>query len=320
MVEAKKILVGILLCMTSVIHAQNEYYSILFWNLENYFDSFDNPLTADEEFTPWGAKHWTWKKFEAKRNGISKVIISSKEETGELPLIVGFCEVENEMVLGQLLKATALSKTDYGIIHRETTDSRGIDVALLYSKNNFFPNQVRQIAVPVQSGGTIREVLQVRGTLRNGDTLTIILCHAPSKWGGAKKSSPRREALSRVIKAETEAILKANPNAKIVVMGDFNDTPEACSCVMLSESLQPLALPLHLQGRGSIKYKGQWELIDQFFISKGIAAARMEIFEKDYLMVKDNTYLGKKPLRTYQGPNYLGGVSDHLPIILFFQK
>lgn len=319
----------------------------MFWNLENFFDPFDDPrLAGDDPFTPRGEKFWTWKKFVKKQDDIAKVIMLVREEYGVFPAIIGVCEVENRFVLNGLVTKTPLAREGYRVIHKDSPDSRGIDVALLYKPDVFKVLQVRFFPLAgINSGDSVkasRLILYVKGVVNGLDTLHVFVNHWPSKLGGEKGSLPRRMVASEVVKVKTDSILTENKRANVVLMGDFNDTP-------FSEPLQNLDqfvnMAKRLSGRGkggkgfvgTHKYKERWELIDQFLVSESMAPVgdgggvqgdvflerwvyckeeSMEIFMPEYLLQRDDVYLGAKMRKTLSGPRYMGGVSDHLPVIL----
>lgn len=285
--------------------------SVMFWNLECYFDPFDNPLTEDNEYTPEGRRHWTWRQFAAKRDGIAKTIAAAADSLGEMPVIVGLAEVENYMVVRQLCEETMLSRSGYGIVHRDSPDRRGIDVALLYRKKQFKVLCVK--ALPVRSGHPTRDILYVKGVLNDGSALHLLVNHWPSKLGGESVSGLRRKAASEVLCSCIDSIRRASPGEEIIAMGDFNDTPPQIT-PMVGGRLHNACLPLFEAGKGTIKYKGEWELIDQFFCSN--PERRMMIFAPAFLLEKDSGYTGMKPRRTFTGPRNHGGLSDHLPILL----
>lgn len=305
------ILFIILLGNSTLAQSVNPTPFIVFWNLENYFDPFDDKSKDDDEFTPSGTKHWTWKRFLRKRNDIAKVIISFKEIFGDFPPIVGFAEVENRYVLEELLQNTPLVKLDYKLIHFEGEDKRGIDCAMIYREGYFKPFSCNSLAVELPDSSTTRDILQVKGTFW-GDTLEIFVAHFPSKLGGAQVSDRKRE---RAMKRLYDAIVEGkSPN--VVVMGDFNDTPD-------SEVFYGLPDFMELMGQngvireGSIKYKGVWELIDNFIISNPYSNRwRFGVYTLDYLLEEDLPYLGRRPRRCFIGPMYNGGVSDHLPVYI----
>lgn len=326
----------------------------MFWNIENYFDSFDDPLTNDEDFVFGGKYKWNWRKFTQKRNAIAKTILSVKGEYGDYPMIVGLCELENYLVLKQLVENTPLFKVGYGIVHTSSPDRRGVDVALLYRKELFKVVGFRGIRVDVEP--PTRDILYVKGVdIGCGDTLHLFVNHWPSKLGGEMVSQPRRDAAAAALRGALDSLaggrllrslsLPRN-DISIIIMGDFNDTPpslrlESPSLVesdppleslSLERSATPLSLrgsdsdrgnlvnlaaPLHESGRGTIRYRGEWEMIDQFIVSTNLAPkGEMTIFSPPFLSEPDKSYLGIKPRRTHIGPRYNGGVSDHYPIIL----
>ena len=284
---------------------------IFCWNLENYFDPYDDPATADEEFTPRGEHHWTRRKYEAKRNIIAKTIIASAGRFGgELPSVIGLCEVENARVLGSLLDDTPLARLRYRSLHRESPDPRGIDVAMLYD-----PARVKLLAnswITIPDFAT-REILYAKVAIP--DTLHIFVNHWPSKYSGAAVSEHKRQAVAAALLHTLDSIQAGNPQTAIILMGDFNDTPDSPSVQHLMEAagLQNLSPA----DDGTIKFKGKWEGIDLLLASPAAAAiiAPAEVFSPDFLLEEDKTHLGSKPRRTNVGPRYNGGASDHLPII-----
>ena len=201
---------------------------LMFWNLENYFDPFP----------PNEIKFWNWKKFEKKRDNIAKVIMLAKEEYSCFPAIIGVCEVENYFVLYQLTQNTPLARIGYKIIHKDSPDKRGIDVALLYRKEIFRPIETKFF--PLFSDTTKKETLKTRlilytkGIVNNLDTLHVLVNHWPSKSGGEKASEPRRIRVAERVKGITDSLLTANPKANIILMGDFNDTHNSKSMKILN--------------------------------------------------------------------------------------
>lgn len=302
---------------------------VMFWNLENYFSPF-----SEEKI-----KFWNWKKFEKKRDDIAKIIMLSKEEYNCFPAIIGVCEAENYFVLKQLTKNTPLARLNYGIIHKDSPDKRGIDAALLYRKEIFSPLSTKffHLYSSAEEKETLhtRLILYAKGVVYELDTLHILVNHWPSKLGGDKVSLPKRMIASNRVKNITDSIFKTNPDANIILMGDFNDTPDSESLLNL-KNFKNLASEYlkNNKNKGSHKYKSQWSLIDQFLISNGLYSENkdsltehyskwifcnrnsMSIFAPPQMLTRDATYMGYKLKRTLQGPKYLGGVSDHLPIFL----
>ena len=286
---------------------------MLFWNVENYFDWRDGGTSeADTEFSSKGARRWTARRFFAKSNAIAKTVLYLADEEGALPDLIGLAEVENRFVLRKLLSETALKKTDYGIIHYDSPDPRGIDVALLYRRGTLDTIRTFPVQVP---GVQTREMLVAQLRLRGGDSLAIIVCHHPSKYGGAA-ADPKREAAVRRLAALSDSLQRVGW-VRQVAIGDFNDTPESPLYKMLDQHYVNLAAPLSVRGEGTIRFQGCWELIDQCFIAPPLAPnATFRICNIPFLTVHDGAYAGQKPLRTYSGPRYLGGVSDHRPVLL----
>lgn len=291
---------------------------IMFWNLENYFDwRRDTVLcsASEEEFTSYGKRHWTRKKFMRKSLAIAKTVLWIADREGKLPDLIGVAEIENHFVLERLTRDTPLSKAGYGIIHYDSPDPRGIDVALLYRKVLLKPLSSKPLGVADGKDPEFRtrDILLAGFTGPEGDSLAVLVNHHPSKYGGG--SSRRRILALHRLKEATDS-LTASGWKNIISMGDFNDVPEATEGY--SRTMVNLALPLARKGEGTIKYSGRWELIDMFFVSPSLAAAgaEMRIVRIPFLTGKDNAHSGEKPLRTYSGPGYSGGVSDHCPIVL----
>lgn len=311
-------------------------YRAMFYNVENLFDSFDDSLTQDEEFTPMGARHWTWEKMNQKINGIYKTIVAAGEWNP--PVFIGLCEVENGYVLYRLTRETPLLKVDYGIVHRESPDTRGIDVGLLYRKDlfdlqesNFF-----RVVFPDEPNRKTREILYLCGVLAGIDTMHVFINHWPSKFGGELESNAGRFAAANTLKQKIDSIKIFYPNARILIMGDFNDEPESAPLVdglkvclnthdQCPSGLVSISSILKSQGQGSYKYQGVWGMIDQIIVSESLLDRKRKIFTSpenasvfraDFLLEPDDTYVGDKPFRTFVGYKYHGGFSDHLPVYI----
>lgn len=288
------------------------------WNVENFFDVRDDTLTRDEEFTPQGENHWTWRRFADKRDKIYKTIAAM-----DYPAVVGLVEVENAEVLRQLCMGTPLRRKQYGFVHYDSPDPRGIDCALLYRSDAFRLLESRPLPLLHQP---TRDVLLATGVLPQGDTLCLLALHAPSKRGG-EAADRLRAVFCRLLRATMDSLHSAHPAAWVVAMGDFNDTPQVISRMMThgSDTTTTTACPQNYMlglpdSVASYKYQGQWEYIDQFLY---IAPADSKpcgggAFVAPWLVTTDDRYLGVKPFRTYQAMVYQGGVSDHLPIYLDF--
>ena len=293
----------------------------MFWNLENCFDPFDDPAVRDEEFTPAGERHWTWNKLNRKLNGVAKVIVAARDTYGDYPALVGLCEVENAAVLRKLVSIKMMDKLGYDWVHRDSPDARGIDVALLFRKSRFRPLVVRAVLVPTDP--PTRDILYVKGLL-DGEPVHILVNHWPSKLGGSAGTA-RRLAAAATLRACIDSLDTAGGSREtVIIMGDFNATPAEIDQALAGfqkalPGFENLAAPLATAGEGSIKYRGTWELIDQFWIRESNPAEappRMSVFRPPFLLEPDAGYTGEKPRRTWSGPRYKGGLSDHLPVVL----
>jgi hypothetical protein len=313
-----------------------EEFSILFYNVENLFDTKDNPNAFDEEFTPNGDRYWTFKKLNTKLLNISKVILSSNGWVH--PAIIALCEIENRDVLELLTKTTPLKSYDYKIIHKESPDHRGIDVAFLYDSNQFYPLSYKCIPVFGRKGiaEATREILYVSGLVNERDTMHFFVNHWPSRYSGLLETRTKRNAVAKLLRQKTQELFDANNSAKIVIVGDFNDSPSDESMMKnlkameingntLDTELYNLSFDWVDENEGTLKYQSQWSVFDQIVVSGALLnsatglrtkAENATIVNLPYLLEKDEKYGGVKPKRTYYGYSYQGGFSDHLPILL----
>lgn len=293
---------------------------VMFWNLENFFDWTDQGTgESDAEFSSAGKRHWTRKRFYSKCDAIAKTIFHIGDLYGKLPDVMGFAEIENRGVLEKLCSSTLLRKCGYRIVHFDSSDRRGIDVAFLY-RTTCSSLLSTYLKTPETDGNKLqtRDMLHISlKDLQTDEIYDYIVCHHPSKFGGEESSRPKRLAAMTALKEMCDSLANRN----LIVMGDFNDVPSAAQFDMLDNSLVNKSDSLHAAGRGTIRYEGKWELIDMFLVSSNIEGhSVMDIPEVPFLMTRESRHAGEKPLRTYSGPRYLGGVSDHLPVVLYFRK
>lgn len=289
---------------------------LMFWNLENFFDyRNDSTSVSDAEFSSRGERHWTRKRFRTKCQAVAKTLLWAAGECGGLPDAVGLAEVENRFVLKRLLDDTILHKLDYRIVHFESPDPRGIDVALLYRTTRLELLQAKacHLYAPDSTIMPTRDILLAHFLQADGRDLAVLVNHHPSKYGGAAVSEPRRKRAVDRLRFLADSLLQLGVE-RVVALGDFNDTPDAPVYQALSPSLENLSLPLAQRGEGTIRFEGEWELIDQIWVSQALQTARMRILRVPFLLVPDKAYTGEKPFRTYSGPRYIGGVSDHCPV------
>ena len=299
---------------------ENEKKLAMFWNLENFFDWTDQGTgESDAEFSSYGKRHWTRKRFYTKCNAVSKTIFHIGDLYGKLPDVIGFAEIENRGVLEKLCSSTLLRKCGYRIVHFDSSDRRGIDVALLY-RTTCYNHLSTSLRAPETDGKKLqtRDMLHISlKDLQTDEIYDYIVCHHPSKFGGEESSIPKRLAAMTALKEMCDSL----GNRNIIVMGDFNDVPSAAQFNMLDNILVNKSDSLHAAGRGTIRYEGKWDLIDMFLVSSNIEGhSVMDIPEVPFLMTRESRHAGEKPLRTYSGPRYLGGVSDHLPVVLYFRN
>lgn len=319
-------------------------YRVMFYNCENLFDIFDDTLKQDDEFLPEGAKYWSWSRYQEKLANISKVI------TGiggwDPPEIIGLCEVENWYVLDGLVNTSAIKKHNYQIIHKESPDSRGIDVAFLYLKDKFTP--ITYVAIPVifpedLGGKATRDILYVKGYTNKKDTLHIFVNHWPSRWGGQMETEDKRMFVGTLLRGVVDSIFDENANSNIIIMGDLNDYPTDRSLVeclkaktkydnIVSNDLYSLSYYIHNKYNAwSHKYEGEGDILDQMIVSGALlnpensinmTLDNAHIYDAEFLLAEDVNYVGYQPFRTYIGYKFNGGFSDHLPayLDLFYKK
>ena len=331
----KKILILInLLIFSSLLFAQTENITVAFYNVENLFDTINDPQIKDDEFTPEGEKHWTNERYHKKLNDIAKVVNSINKN--QIPDIIGFAEVENKLVLEDLIKTEYLNSKKYEIIHEESPDVRGIDVALIYNPDKFKYVNHQKIPIPLDTEYKVRDILYVKGILLDTDTLHIFVNHWKSRSGGHEQTEPQRVQCALTLKNVIDSVKVINPDAHILIMGDFNDTPSNTSIyntlkadnTKTEESLYNLMLPLSKEGVGTNSYRNKWYLLDQIIVSNNMIGDTSVIIVKDkkgYIFNPEwitftNNQGNKSPNRTYGGPNYYGGYSDHYPVYTIITK
>lgn len=281
---------------------------IMFWNLENMFDT--DSENGGAEFSRESERRWTPSRFAAKCQAIAKTILWTASQEGRLPEIICFAELENRAVLKSILSRTALWKYGYGIAHYESADPRGIDVGLLYRKEVLDTLKTRKLRPEKMN---TRDILQVDFACG----LHVFVNHHPSKYGGARISGPRRIKVMQMLKDACDSLLLSDPHARIVATGDFNDNPDGEAFGQIRGTLANLAEPLYERGEGTIRFDGKWDLIDMFLVSESLVeCTKMKILKPPFLLTHDKAHGGDKVLRTYSGPQYIGGISDHLPILL----
>jgi predicted extracellular nuclease len=308
------------------------------YNVENLYDTYDDTTKDDEEFLPWGLKGWNKERYNQKLKNIFKVLVNVGG--WEMPEIVAVQEIENRRVLEDLINLTPMSEYKYGVIHEDSPDNRGVDVGFLYRRDKFTPLQhgVIRIKFPFDTLVKTRDILMVKGLVNKmKDTVTIFVFHSPSRRGGEVASEPRRVYVAEQARIRIDSILNRNPESKIILLGDFNDEPDNKSILdvlrgkgeinnLQQGDMYNFMYDLKMnKGLGTYKFQEFWNCIDNLIISQGLLSDKSttyckpnsgQIFTADWLVAPDDQAPGVKPIRTYSGPQYLGGFSDHLPVYL----
>lgn len=317
--------------------AANTEFSFMFYNAENFFDCENDSITSDDEFTPDGDRRWNYGRLHSKTERLAKVILAAGKWNS--PILVGLCEIENSTVLELLTKSKILSQHNYKIVHKDSPDERGIDVALIYRSEFFRPFDYQAIPLidPDDRAFKTRDILHVSGVLNGCDTLHVFVNHWPSRYGGIMETIKYRRLAAETLNRSIQAILVKKPLAKIVCMGDFNDSPkdESLAKVLGAKSNDDLKVSGEMINLSSgwlsnnvltIKSQYTWEVFDQWIVSDSFLGnttcykfLKAEIFSPDFLLESDQKFGGVKPKRTYVGFKFQEGFSDHLPVLLRVQ-
>ena len=321
-------------------YSKNNYLTVVSYNVENLFDTIDNPNTLDEQFLPQSSKKWNTGRYKKKINDIARVI--SEININELPEIVGLCEIENRTVLKDLVNSRFLKNGNYEIVHKDSPDKRGIDVALLYRKNEFryIKHQIYPVKFDFDPETGTRDILYVKGKVNNGEILHIFVNHWNSRREGIEQSEPKRIYTAKILRSKIDSLLAKDRKAKIIVLGDFNDAPENKSLQKIlnarnnfrtkdSKELYNLMFDKSINGAGTYNYKGDWIMFDNIIVSQALLHSKKGyivspdgamIFKKRWMMY-DNIKTGQlTPSKTYGGTNYYGGISDHFPVYTILRK
>ncbi len=347
MVVIKRVLMIFLFFVPAILLSQQQrtynIQTVAFYNLENLFDTIDDPLTFDNDRTPKGRYHWTDKLYKEKLQNMALVISKiGKEQTGSAPTILGVAEIENRKVLEDLIREPILIQNKYGIIHEDSPDRRGIDVGLLYQKDRFKPKHFKTYELYLYDEVTqkrvyTRDQLVVSGYL-DGDLIHLIVNHWPSRRGGETRSAYKRKKAAKLNKRIIDSIFVLDPYSKIITLGDFNDDPNSPSLKKvlgttskrkdtdLKELYNPLA-KMKNKGVGTHAWNDGWTIFDQIIVSKELLQKdyssyryfKVGIFSEAFLITTTGRYKGY-PFRSFSGQNYVGGYSDHLPVYMYLIK
>ncbi|TAE75680.1 MAG: endonuclease/exonuclease/phosphatase family protein [Bacteroidetes bacterium] len=335
-------------CIALSAQDKKETYQITgiaFYNVENLYDTIRDLKIDDAEYTPQAEKKWNGERYKLKLERISKVIREMGKEYGvDAPLVIGLCEVENRKVLEDLTRTEALKGKLYRIVHFDSPDRRGVDVALLYRGQYFklLAQNSHILNVPEIPDLITRNQLVATGVFEK-DTLSFIVNHWPSRSGGEERSKPRRIAAAKLTRNIVDSIRAKTPNAKIMIMGDFNDAPNNVSINTYLKAKESINIKdekdkdnlynpmyeLHNQGIGTLAYADRWSIFDQIIITPALLEQKQgrysyvdksaRAFSPKWLGQTQGQFKGY-PFRTYVGNRYTGGYSDHFPVMIFLGK
>ncbi|NOY36929.1 MAG: hypothetical protein GXO83_05080 [Chlorobi bacterium] len=318
---------------------QTKRFEVVFYNVENLFDTDNDPATNDDAFTPEGINHWTNDRYKKKLEDVATVL--GKINPKHLPDLIGLCEVENTKVLKDLTAVRPLKKRGYRVVHEDSPDSRGIDVGLLYNPESF--SYISHRIIPVNyPRDTLkgRDILYIKGKV-SGENIHIFVNHWKSRRGSARATEQKRIYNAVLVRRAVDSIFNTEPSARIIIMGDFNDEPTNMSILNVLNAtnkrknisprdLYNLMYDAHnLSDTGTYSYKGKWNMLDQIIVSRAFLDNTKgwhttydggHIFSDDFMLyynAKADQYV---PGKTYGGSTYYGGISDHLPVYVIFEK
>jgi len=285
------------------------------YNIENAFDTIHDEGKNDYEYCAEGERHWSKARLFKKLRNVMKAIVAA--DTERQVDLVALCEVENDTVMDYLLNRTKLNKLGYKYVMTNSADSRGIDVALMYSPFTFHPIETQYIRAYLTEHYT-RDILRVSGTIIGGDTLDVYVVHLPSKRGGSE-ALKRSMTITKMLRNNVDSMYVSRQNPNIIIMGDYNATPKYPQIKILTKDniLRDTSAKLK---PGTYKYQGYWSVIDHILThTTTLKEVETKILALPFLTEKDEPKGGIKPARTYLGPIYKGGTSDHLPLFMRFE-
>lgn len=312
----------LLLCHSAALAQRAD--AVMFYNVENLFDTINNPATSDEDFLPLADREWNSEKYHTKLARIASVIADLHDQC---PTLVGLAEVENRAIVEELARQEAIASANYAICHYESPDERGIDVALMYRPDRFQLAGSRAIRAAAE--GLTRDILCAWGEMQGRPTYVIVV-HLPSRIGGVRFTEPERRACARQVREVVDSVLVASPKTQIILMGDMNDNPRNKSIrddlkathrpKEVGELYNPFAV-LKRKGKGTSVYDGRWNMYDNIVVSQNTPL--LPIRKRDKGAIYRHRWLldnRGRPLSAYEGVEYTAGVSDHLPIYILIGK
>ncbi len=309
-------------------------HPIIFYNVENLFDILDDvSLQGNEEFTPESNKLWNEERYQSKLNRLVEALLLVN---GSTPLAFGMAEIENRKVVEDLIKTGALAQRNYQILHFNSEDRRGMDCAFVYDAGFIFSELETRLIIKVEDEPYFRtrDILYMKARLGSQSIIHFFVNHWPSRREGISESESRRKAAAATLRREIDEILNVEKNANILVMGDFNDTPDNFSIRTILRAkgqheqtkgdLINLLVEEHKSGQGTTVHQREWDVFDQLIVSQGLLQGQsgLEIHEHNAFIARNQKLVftfpdgGQKPSATYGGDTYHGGYSDHLPVFL----
>lgn len=343
----------IILTLTSILFlsnvslfSQEKQYTVMFYNVENLFDVYDDPNILDDEFLPEGPKNWTESKYKKKLSNIEQVLFAVASANKSFPTIIGVSEIENRRVLDDVVSQPKLAKANYQIVHYDSPDARGVDVALFYRPDQFkylWSTPIKTV-IPDRPDFRTRDILAVCGTI-DGELFLIFVNHWPSRRGGNEASEYLRVGAAQTLKNYIEYQQILHPDVKIIIMGDLNDDPvdksiyETLGAKGKTSEVKPFGLfnPFYAMlkaGYGSLGYDDAWNIFDNIIINENLLNATTgelkiqkapkskyygTIFKRTFMVQQEGQYKNY-PLRTYSGNTFMGGYSDHFPVFILIGK
>ncbi len=341
----KLLLTGLCVVMFAAYAAAQKPYTVAFYNLENFFDIYDDPETFDEEFTPEGAKQWNQTKYDKKLANIERVLFDIAAIKKDYPAVIGVSEIENRSILEDLISTPKLRGANYRIVHYDSPDARGVDCGFIYRPDVFKLQGSDNIktVVPGLPNFRTRDLIVMWGTI-DDEPFYFLVSHWPSRLGGKEASAFKRDACARQIREIKDSLLKADPATKVVVMGDFNDDATDRSVVETlgakgkikkletGDFYNPF-VDMFKAGLGTLAYQDAWNLFDNICVTENLATGSTgelrllqggskfygNIFSRPYMIQQEGQYKGY-PLRTFVGNNFQNGFSDHFPVYICIGK
>ena len=337
-----------MLCMAlfavATLSAQDKPYSVVFYNLENLFDIYNDPETHDDEFTPQGVKQWNETRYQKKLTNMERVLFDIAAQQKEYPIVIGVSEIENRSVLEDLISQPKLKGANYRICHYDSPDARGVDVAFLYRPDVFKIQGSDNIKLHVDGlpNFRTRDLVVMWGTIE-GEPFYFLVSHWPSRLGGKEASQFKRDACAKQIREIKDSLLRENPATKVIVMGDFNDDATDDSIVEVMgakrkvKELQPGDFfnpynEMLRAGLGTLAYQDEWNLFDNICVTENLVNAERgtlriikgkkyygNIFTRPYMLQLEGQYKNY-PLRTFVSNNFQNGFSDHFPVYIYIGK